>query len=33
MLRAIGNIKVSHLLDRELLQLRGDPTGTDESLV
>ena len=33
MLKAIGNVRVSHLLDRDLLRLRGIPTGVDETVV
>jgi tRNA 2-thiocytidine biosynthesis protein TtcA len=33
MMSAIGNIRVSHLLDRELMRLHGPPTGLDETVI
>ncbi len=33
MLRAIGNIRVSHLLDRDLLRLHSDSDGRDDSVI
>jgi tRNA 2-thiocytidine biosynthesis protein TtcA len=32
MLAALSNVRVSHLLDRDLLALSGRPTGTDDSM-